>query len=209
MSSRRYEDYWTEAEPSPLSDPLTSRRSEFLWGRVPSVNAKRLRLLDCGAGHGALLAEARARGLEAAGLEVSGAAIARADESHPGVDLRQHSVEDLPWPIEPSSWDVVVSFEVIEHLLEPRALLGGARSALVRGGALFISTPYHGLVKNMAVAAFRFESHFAVDGDHIRFFTDRALRRLLETNGFEVLEIAHLGRFWPLWANTIIWSRKA
>ena len=49
--------------------------------------------------------------------------------------------------------DVVVSFEVIEHLLEPRALLGGARSALVRGGALFISTPYHGLVKNMAVAA--------------------------------------------------------
>ena len=41
------------------------------------------------------------------------------------------------------------------------------------GGAFFLSTPYHGLVKNLALAAFRFDRHFAVDGDHIRFFTDR------------------------------------
>ena len=207
MSSPRYEDYWTEAEPSPLSDPLTSRRSEFLWGRVASVKAKRLQLLDCGAGHGALVAEARARGLKATGLEVSAAAIARAEESHAGVDLRKHSVEDLPWPIEPSSWDVVVSFEVIEHLLEPRAWWGRTFGARPGRRALHqhpVSRPReeHG-GRSVPIRV-----SFAVDGDHIRFFTDRALRRLLETNGFEVLEIAHLGALAALGQHHILVEEK-
>jgi 2-polyprenyl-3-methyl-5-hydroxy-6-metoxy-1,4-benzoquinol methylase len=205
VSSQRYEDYWTEAAPSPLTDPRTPSRWEFLWKHVDSG---KLRLLDCGAGDGGLVAEARARGHAAVGLEVSTAAIARAHESYPGIDLRLHSVEDLPWPVEPNEWDVVVSFEVIEHLLEPRALLQGARAALAPGGALFVSTPYHGRMKNLALAALRFETHFAVDGDHIRFFTDRALRGLLEGTGFEVVQLAHVGRVWPVWANTVIWATK-
>ena len=84
--------------------------------------------------------------------------------------------KSFPGPSKRASWDVVVSFEVIEHLLEPRALLRGAHSALVPGGALAVSTPYHGLVKNLGIAAFRFDSHFGVDGEHVRFFTDKALR---------------------------------
>jgi 2-polyprenyl-6-hydroxyphenyl methylase/3-demethylubiquinone-9 3-methyltransferase len=210
MNSRRYEDYWADPSPSPLTDPLTARRRAFLWERIASLSLgpAKPRLLDCGAADGGLVAEAGVRGITATGLEVASAAIERAHQSYPGIDIRRHSVEDLPWPVEPASWDVVVSFEVIEHLLEPRALLEGARAALVPGGALAMSTPYHGLVKNLAIAAFRFDSHFAVDGDHVRFFTDRALCRLLEANGFEVVDVVHLGRFRLLWANSVVWARK-
>lgn len=208
MSSKRYEDYWTDASPSPLADPLTASRRAFLWERVASAPDGKLTLLDCGAGDGGLVAEAQARGIEAAGLELSAAAIERAKENHPSIDIRRHSLEELPWPVEPASWDIVVSFEVIEHLLEPRAFLQGARAALVPGGALALSTPYHGLLKNLGIAAFRFENHFAVDGEHIRFFTDRAIRLLLDDNGFEIVKIVHLGRFRPIWANTVVWARK-
>ena len=208
MISKRYEDYWTDAAPSPVDDPLTPSRRAFLWERVASAPNRKLKLLDCGAGDGGLVAEAQARGIEAAGLEISAAAIERALANNPSLDITRHSVEELPWPVAPASWDVVVSFEVIEHLLEPRALLQGAYDALVPSGALILSTPYHGLAKNLALSAFRFESHFAVDGDHIRFFTDRAIGRLLEDTGFEVVEIAHLGRVWSLWANTLVWAKK-
>jgi len=208
MSAGRYEDYWAAHAPSPLSDPLTRRRRDFLWARVGRVDSGQISLLDCGAGDGGLVEDARARGYRAVGLEVSAAAIERAEQTRPGLDLRRHSVEDLPWPVEAASWDAVVSFEVIEHLVEPRALLEGAQAALVPGGGLFISTPFHGIAKNLAVAAFRFDAHFAVEGDHIRFFTDRALRRLLESGGFAIVEIVHLGRVRPLWANTLVHARK-
>jgi 2-polyprenyl-3-methyl-5-hydroxy-6-metoxy-1,4-benzoquinol methylase len=204
----RYERYWSAESPSPLTDPLSAERQQFVWDLQRAASAP-LRLLDAGAGDGALLAAAAARGIDAVGLELSGAAITRARAAHPDVDLRRHSVEELPWPVEPASFDVVASFEVIEHLLEPSVLVEGARSALRTGGAFVLSTPYHGLVKNLALAAVAFERHFAVEGDHVRFFTDAALARLLERHGFLVERIAHLGRVPTLWANTVVVARKA
>ena len=176
MSSQRYEHHWSVEVPAALTDPLTTKRREFLWQRVASLGGEVSRLLDCGAGDGSLVADARGRGMVATGLEISAAAIERAHANYPGIDIRRHSVEELPWPVEAASWDVVVSFEVIEHLLEPRAFLRGRPRGTCPGRRVCaVSTPYHGLVKNLAIAAFRFDSHFAVDGDHIRFFTDSAL----------------------------------
>jgi 2-polyprenyl-3-methyl-5-hydroxy-6-metoxy-1,4-benzoquinol methylase len=206
VTSQRYEDYWAAESPAVVRDPLTPRRRSFLWDRAGRDGGRRL--LDCGAGDGGLVATALERGFDATGIEISASAIARSRGCHPAVDIRRHSVEDLPWPVEPGSQDVVVAFEVIEHLLEPRALLRGSHAALVPEGSLFLSTPYHGRLKNVAIAAFGFEKHFAVDGEHVRFFTDRALRGLLDECGFEVVEAAHVGRRFPVWANTVVWARK-
>lgn len=208
MTSQRYEDYWAAESPAVLTDPLTTRRRSFLWERLPTGERRRGRLLDCGAGDGSLVAAALERGFDAIGIEISASAIDRSRGSHPAVDIRRHSVEDLPWPVEPGSQDVVVAFEVIEHLLEPRALLRGAHTALASGGSLFLSTPYHGWLKNVAIAALSFERHFAVDGEHVRFFTDGALRGLLDECGFEVAELTHVGRIFPMWANTVVWARR-
>ena len=38
------------------------------------------------------------------------------------------------------------------------------------GGGLALTTPYHGRIKNFAVAALAFDRHFDVEGDHVRFF---------------------------------------
>jgi 2-polyprenyl-3-methyl-5-hydroxy-6-metoxy-1,4-benzoquinol methylase len=192
-----------------LTDPLTGQRQAIVWRLLERHHQRALRLLDCGAGAGGLVADACARGHSAIGIEVSRAAVERARSLHGDLDIRCHSVEHLPWPVEPSSFDVVVSFEVVEHLLEPRALLRGARTALVDGGRLVLSTPFHGRLKNVILAAVGFERHFDVDGDHVRFFTDRSLASLLRSEGFEVEALTHLGRRAPVWANTVVVARKA
>jgi hypothetical protein len=80
---------------------------------------------------------------------------------------------------------------------------------LTAGGLLFLSTPYHGLVKNFAVALFGFERHFDPVGPHIRFFTRRSLARALADAGLRVEGFRGLGRTWPVWMNMVVWARKA
>ena len=116
MSSARYDDYWSLESPAVLADPLTPARRTYLWKRIAASANPRPRLLDCGAGDGGLVAEAVVRQLPAVGIEISASAIERGRRTHPGIDMRRHSVEQLPWPVDPASWDVVVSFELIEHL---------------------------------------------------------------------------------------------
>jgi SAM-dependent methyltransferase len=200
-----YDEYWGRPEPPPLADPLAPRRLELLERRLREAGARRV--LDAGSGVGDLVADLVARGFDAMGIEVSPRAVELAASRHPGCTFLRHSIEDVPWPVDPASFDAVVSFEVVEHLLDPRRLFEGARGALASGGLLVVSTPYHGLLKNLALVALRFDEHFDVQGDHIRFFSDHALERMAAATGFEVEGIEHLGRGWPVWANSLLFSR--
>lgn len=203
-----YETYWANGDPPPTHDALSPSRAAVLWSLVEPVRDRALRLLECGSGEGHLVAEATARGIQAEGMEISGAAVGRARRAHPECSFREHSVEDRPWPSPAGSCDVVVAFEVIAHLPWPRQLLEGAAEVLRPGGHLALTTPYHGPVKRSALATLAFDRHFNVDGEHLRFFSDRALRRLMEESGFAVERVVHLGRHWPIWADTFVWARR-
>ncbi len=198
-----YEQYWSVDEPGPLTDPFAATRLALLRDELARTSARTV--FDAGCGSGDLLATLVGEGYEATGIELATAAVARAK---PGLEISEHSVEDLPWPVAPASQDAVVSFEVIEHLLHPRRLLMGANEALRPGGLLWVSTPYHGRLKNLALAFGGFDRHFAVEGEHVRFFTDRALIALLHDTGFAVERIHHYGRFAPLWAGSFVMARK-
>lgn len=202
-----YEEYWRRESPPPLADPLAPTRRRILWSLTGDDGAGR-RLLDCGSGDGGLVGEAAARGFEAVGLEIAEGALERARAAYPDARFVRHAIEDRPWPVAPASFDYVVSFEVIEHLLRPADLLAGAYDALKPGGHLALTTPYHGLLKNLAIAVLAFDRHYDVEGDHIRFFSDRALERLLVENGFVVERKIHFGRFRGLWAGVFVWARK-
>lgn len=206
MSVREYyEEYWKRDAPAPLRDPLTPKRMALLREHLETRDR---RVLDVGCGPGTLVGDLARAGHDAIGFDVSQRAVQIASERHPSARFIRHSAEELPWPIKQGSQDLVVAFEVIEHLLRPRVLIEGARQALRSGGHLVLSTPYHGRLKNVVVSLVAFDHHFAPEGDHIRFFTDRALRQLLASNGFAVERIRHFGRFSPLWAGVFVWARK-
>jgi SAM-dependent methyltransferase len=196
-----YELYWERERIALEADPLAGKRLELLRGVVAG---RRVAGLDAGSGPGEHVAKLAEDGHDVMGIELSEAAVDYARSAHPGCRFVAHSVEELPWPVEPGSLDLVWSFEVVEHLLEPRRLFQGAHDALRPGGIFVLTTPYHGLVKNLALVLRGFDRHFAVEGDHIRFFSDSALRRLAESVGFTVRGIRHFGRFAPVWAGTFV-----
>lgn len=204
--SAYYDEYWSRDRPPPEDDPLSPVRLRLLRRRLREAGAHSV--LEIGSGAGDLAAVLSREGQAVVGLEVSERAIEIARGRHPGVHFVAHSVEELPWPLDPAAFDAVVAFEVIEHLLRPRRLLEGAQRALRPGGHLALTTPFHGLAKNLVLAAVGFDRHFAVEGDHIRFFSDRTLRRLLDETGFDLIRLDHLGRVWPFSAGSFVWARR-
>ena len=199
-----YEEYWTRTRLSPDTDPYASTRLALLRARLRGGET----VLDAGTGEGHVLAALAAAGHPVLGLELAERAAEQTRARVPDADVRVQSAESLPWPFERESVDVVVSFEVIEHLLQPRRLLEGAHAVLRPGGRLALTTPFHGLVKNVVLAAVAFDRHFAVEGDHIRFFSEGALRRLLAETGFEVEDVVRYGRVPLLRAGMFAWARR-
>jgi 2-polyprenyl-3-methyl-5-hydroxy-6-metoxy-1,4-benzoquinol methylase len=122
--------------------------------------------------------------------------------------MRQLGVgDDLPqeWR---EAFDVVISLEVVEHLFNPHHLVETARAVLKPGGCAIISTPYHGYLKNLALALFDkwdFHHHPERVGGHIKFWSKRTLRSLFDANNaFRAIEFRGAGRAPYLW-NSMIW----
>jgi len=124
------EDYLVEEE----GRRRTARRLlNLLAKHVPSG-----RLLEVGCGHGLLLDEARRRGYDAEGLELSVDAARHARDAL-GLTVRETVLEDTA--LDGECYDAVLLIDVLEHLDDPVAALERAGSLLAAGGALLIVTP--------------------------------------------------------------------
>ncbi len=103
--------------------------------------ARRKRVLDvgCGAGYGTNELALTAR--DAIGVDVGADAIAYAREHYVRDNLRYELGSATELPFADATFDLVVAFEVIEHLEEWSKLLTEARRVLAPGGQLVVSTP--------------------------------------------------------------------
>jgi 2-polyprenyl-3-methyl-5-hydroxy-6-metoxy-1,4-benzoquinol methylase len=87
-------------------------------------------------------------------------------------------------------FDVILAMDVLEHLAEPAELVRRCRAFLRPGGVLVVSVPN---VANITVRAallfgrFEYASRGILDRGHVRFFTRRSARHLLETSGYRVM----------------------
>jgi 2-polyprenyl-3-methyl-5-hydroxy-6-metoxy-1,4-benzoquinol methylase len=159
------------------------------------------RVFELGCGNGATLARlAKLGGLELSAIEYSKTGVAMAQQNCPSARVEVGSAyDDLLARF--GLHDAVVSIEVLEHLYDPRLFAKRVFELLKPGGVALVSTPYHGYLKNLALALFnRFDYHANPlwDHGHIKFFSPRTLTRLFEEEGFRVQSIARLGRIPPL-----------
>src|SRR3954463_8345792 len=99
------------------------------------------RLLDVGCGPGLLLDEARARGYETVGLELSRASAQHGRDAL-GLDVRELALEDFEDDSDSApGFDVVVLADLIEHLDDPVAGIARCAALLRPGGVLCVVTP--------------------------------------------------------------------
>ncbi len=99
------------------------------------------RVLDAGCGTGYGSAELAQSAAAVTGVDISADAIEYASASYPIPGLRFLESSCIAVPSPPESFDLVVAFEVIEHLTEYRAFLNECARVLTREGLLIVSSP--------------------------------------------------------------------
>jgi SAM-dependent methyltransferase len=112
--------------------------SRYHWAAT-LVSGKRVLDAGCGTAYGsAILAAANAR--EVVGVDLAGDVLAAVSPRMPeGVELREADVTNLPF--DAGTFDVVVCFEVIEHVDDAAAVLDELVRVLAEDGVLAISSP--------------------------------------------------------------------
>ncbi|MCK6693193.1 MAG: class I SAM-dependent methyltransferase, partial [Thermoanaerobaculia bacterium] len=166
--------------------------------------------LDLGCGNGALAGKLLNEGFNVYGIDASTSGIDIARRMH-GEDrffLVDIAHKTLPEAIRSYKFDAVISTEVIEHIYSPKSYMQFCRNILEDSqGILILSTPYHGYLKNLALAlSGHLDSHFTAlwEGGHIKFFSSKTIRKLFEANGFNCLGIYGAGRIPYLWKSMVV-----
>jgi len=200
-----YERYWL-AKPSGKLDDF-SRKWPALRNLIPRDPGSVI--LDYGCGNGEIIQEMRVLNPRAkyVGVDVSETALGTAHQRLPGVLF--HSIRDGgSVPLKSGAVDFLFCSEVVEHVYDTEATFREFARLLHPGGRLLLTTPYHGLVKNLMLVLFAFERHFDPTGPHVRFFTKRSLFRCLRDVGVEPECHGYIGRFFPIAMSIYVLARK-
>ena len=150
------------------------------------------RVLDLGCGDGCLAAEIAATGSRVTGVDSSEAALDRARARHPELELARPG-DDGSLPFADGSFDAIVCVHVLEHVADTQRLLSEAWRVSSPGGNLAVAVPWHGRLKNLAIALRSFERHHDPLEPVLRFYTPRSLRDLLTALGFNDVAVRGAG----------------
>ncbi|GAB35420.1 class I SAM-dependent methyltransferase [Gordonia otitidis] len=114
------------------------RRHEIAY-RFIAESCRGLHVLEAGSGEGYGGAMLAAEGATVTCVDYDASAVEHTRRRYPQLTMIQGNLVDLPLPDE--SVDVVVNFQVIEHLWDQAAFIAECRRVLRPGGRLLISTP--------------------------------------------------------------------
>lgn len=151
------------------------------------------RVLDVGCARGVNADLLRARGAtHLAGIEID-PDYAAAARSHYDEIVEGSVPNDLIW--EPGSFDTVVAYDVLEHLVDPWTTAERLSGLLRPGGQLHVSVPnarskalWWPLVMH---GTFAYEPEGIMDVSHLRFFTRRDAVAMVEAAGLEIAGVEH------------------
>lgn len=163
----------------------------FRWRHILRALTRHItapRILDVGAGNGYFVFLARSEfGLRADGLEISDAEAAYARRIF-GIELLRGELAQLT-----EQYDAITSFNVLEHVTRPAALLAAMSERLTPGGYLVVTTPNPSCIHRRILGLPKWA--MVCPPHHINLFTRSALRELLERANFEVLEYSTLSTY--------------
>lgn len=102
------------------------------------------------------------------------------------IKFKTGSITDLPF--KDNVFDSIFAFEIVEHIVDTEKMFSELNRVLKKGGYLGITTVDFNLLKRIIISLFYFETYFDPTTPHIRFFTKNTLRKMLEKNGFKLIQ---------------------
>jgi SAM-dependent methyltransferase len=156
------------------------------WGLLRLWGSRRgLRVLDVGCGFATTTERIQKLGNDVTGVELSPEAVRVAQSRIARVvqaDVTEFDTSDR--------FDAVILADVLEHLPYPGSVLPRYVNMLTNGGSLIVSLPNVGLWSVRFAHLFgswEYEDTGVLDRTHLRFFTRRSARRLLENAGLTIV----------------------
>lgn len=193
-----YEQYWTSGHTQYSGDNQGYATNLKNWMRTQlkglPANAS---ILEVGCGDGSFTRHLAQYSSRVTALDISAAQIERNVRAHPEIKFLQHDVA-RPLPFAQDTFDVIWCSEVLEHLFDPGFALREMQRVLAPGGRLLVTVPYHGVFKDVLIALFKWDEHFAPGNPHIRFFTRRTLSQLAASAGFAEIKTTTCGMNKPV-----------
>lgn len=167
-------------------------------------------VLDLGCGNGWFSAVLGRCGFDVTGADANEGRLGVARSRHPDLAFLRHDVMDR-WAGGQRRFDALVAIDFVDHLVQPRRLFDTALEALAPGGLLVVTAPYHGYLKNLAIAmSGRFDLRWeALDSEgRLKFFSPTTLMALMAESGFRDQRLQRVGRV-PALARSMIASGRA
>jgi len=173
-----YRDGWRD----PAENPRETGGTDMRLARIYSADLARAlsirdfagcKILDFGAGRGAMLAALSELGADVFGIDPFGAPCLERQGFR-----AYRALSDLPRSLR---FDGIVMIDVIEHLSAPRVVLRQLSEILKNRGWIFIATPnMDGLAARLSGSRYR----EALKPGHVILFGLEGLKKLLEQAGF-------------------------
>ena len=104
------------------------------------------------------------------------------------IETIESSIEDIDFSTQ--KFDVIVNFEVIEHLFSPTEFLLQLKNVLNDGGLLILSCP-NGMGFDIQLLK---EKSSAIDHEHLNYFNPHSMSLLLRDCGYRVLDVFTPGK---------------
>lgn len=173
------------------------RRFQYLKAVLPNR-----RLLDFGFGAGGFLLRAREVAAVAHGVEPE--TRFRNHNQSQGLTVFQN-LSEIPKEIQDGGYDIITMFHVLEHIPDPRAILGELSGRLRKDGQLIIEVPN---ASDALLALYQCDqfSRFTYWSCHLYLFTGQTLSELANQAGMKVNYVKQVQRY-PL-SNHLYWLAK-
>jgi len=188
----KYYEYWNKYI-YPQSEDVRRRkifrpRAERVAEICERFAVSRRTIVDVGAAHGFFCEEIRALGAFERVVAIEPVAAMAESCRRRGFTVIEAPVERADLGSDPV--DVIVSFEVLEHLFCPEAFLRGCEGLLSPDGLLVLSCPN---IRGFDLLVLR-EAADSITPEHLNYFHPEALQTLCERCGFETVEITTPGK---------------
>jgi SAM-dependent methyltransferase len=199
FSDGEYEQYRREFDALRKGRVPRSRYREKLFHRA-SIPKSGSSVVEIGGGTGAFGAMVQAHGYDYVDYDISKVAVrCQTDLGH---KARWFHPSEVP-PIPQQSADILVMWEVLEHVWNIDAYLQTIREALKPGGVFLFSTPNF---KRVGYQNSLRKGGGSAPPIHVNFFTPESLATLFHSHGFDEVDFAFNRLYRPALSRKSVWD---
>lgn len=179
VSQVHYEEYSPNGSPAQRSIRLRNAEDR-VYTLFKEISKEAV--CDVGTGDGAFLEALRAAGGSGVGIEPSKEG--REEAQKRGIPIVGEVFEDLAQAAKDKTFATISLFHVIEHVEQPERMLEIFFAALPKGGRLVLETP----TMDSPVLRAREYKDPLIYPEHLYYFNEQNLTRLLSKKGFTVIK---------------------